>query len=88
MTRYIEADELAEKAWRVGVRTREDLIDFIKTSPTIDAVEVVRCKDCQHFKKAYGWNGCEYTECDHFDCDIAEDGFCSWGERREDAEVD
>lgn len=30
----------------------EDLIakEAIRTAPTIDAVEVVRCKDCKHFR--------------------------------------
>ena len=44
-----------------------------------DLEPVVRCKDCRYFHK-YGFK-LEYTECTHFDCDIAEDGFCAWGER-------
>lgn len=47
-----------------------------------DAPEaVVRCKDCRFFHK-YGFK-LEYTECTHFDCDVTEDGYCWWGERRE-----
>lgn len=50
--------------------------------PTIDAVEVVRCKDCKH------WAVLE--ECGHY-CshwgnlmtDTLEDDFCSNGERKE-----
>lgn len=47
----------------------------IDNAPTIDAVEVVRCKDCKHR--------------DLFSCPLAENDFqkdedyCSWGERRE-----
>ena len=43
-------------------------------APTIDAVEVVRCKDCRHR--------------DLFSCPLADndfqkdDDFCSWGERK------
>ena len=45
--------------------------------PTIDAVEVVRCKDCKHHIRMI---------CNHPYglVHICEDGFCSYGERRED----
>ena len=45
-------------------------------------VSVVRCKDCRYFNK-YGFK-LEYTECTHFDCDVTEEGYCAWGERREE----
>lgn len=51
----------------------------LKLPPTVDAVEVVRCKDCIHRMK----NGmCEYKDYSV----VAQDDndFCSWGERRED----
>ena len=56
-------------------------ITEIENAPTIDAVPVVRCKDCEY--------------CGHFDsllyCDnsrglagsVSPEGFCSYGERRE-----
>ena len=47
----------------------------IEDAPTIDAVEVVRCKDCK--------NRARYAVCDF----LGEDGFCSHGERREDGEA-
>lgn len=53
-------------------------VDIIST---VDAVEVVRCKDCK-------WH--EYEEVGLVWCPImvgsldGEDGYCSWGERRED----
>lgn len=51
------------------------LISVMENAPTIDAVEVVRCKDCIYqvecaFTEWLGRNG---------------NGFCSCGERREDA---
>lgn len=60
-------------------------IDYIRTNnqhawealayaPTIDAIEIVRCKDCK--------NRARYAVCDF----LGEDGFCSHGERREDGE--
>ena len=53
---------------------------FIEQAPTVDAVEVVRCKDCVHRKErvcfnpsAGMWVGVELKDSD----------FCSYGERRE-----
>lgn len=48
--------------------------------PTVDAVEVVRCKDCKHL----------YDEMDDYCCmshrglvKICENSFCSYGERKD-----
>lgn len=46
--------------------------------PTVDAVEVVRCKDC----KNYGTDG-NRLNCNVFCCSMPKNGFCSMGERRE-----
>ena len=65
--------------------TAEDVIMMIKTAPTVDAVEVVRCKDCK-----YG----EVDNADFHDqylCNISGSDwncgnhFCSYGERKEGA---
>lgn len=61
--------------------TEKTLYKEIDNAPTVDAVPVVRCKDCRFFHK-YGFK-LEYTECTHFDCDVTENGYCWWGERRE-----
>lgn len=59
-----------------------DVIDLVKEMPTVDAVPVVRCKNCRYFNK-YGFK-LEYTECTHFDCDVSEDGYCAWGETKDE----
>ena len=47
---------------------------FLDKFPTIDAVPVVRCKDCKHrFKDSW----CEYADDDNF--------YCARGERKEGA---
>ena len=59
---------------------------------TVDAVEVVRCKDCKHQskvwisdkrmkEKGYFIYGCKYED---FGMLGADDDFCSYGERRTD----
>lgn len=55
---------------------------WLNEAPTVDAVEVVRCQDCKHWKNEI--NGC--TEDKRF-CDIGfymvhKNGFCSFGERK------
>lgn len=49
----------------------------IEHAPTVDAVEVVRCKDCKFFVSDMEW-------CEADDEHRAEpDAFCSWAERRD-----
>ena len=69
----ISEDEIY--AYRLGWN---DAIDTIMVcAPTVDAVEVVRCKDC----KWRGHIGCAITIVDESD-EPKDDDFCSWGERR------
>lgn len=86
MARLIDADTIFDgKLLMVRAEAYDAVhavIEKINNAPTVDAVPVVRCKDCQFFHK-YGFK-LEYTECTHFDCDVTEDGYCWWGERRED----
>ena len=51
--------------------------DMLKTMPTVDAVEVVRCKDCKFYMTIH-------CICDG--CCISDDWYCAGGERRTDAE--
>ena len=47
---------------------------------TVDAVEVVRCKDCKYGEPMVGsWDNKVW--CGHHKCFCPEDGFCSYGER-------
>ena len=54
----------------------------INQLPTVDAVEVVRCKDCNYFG---GHGACHAHAADVYGTPIfvREDDFCSYGERRE-----
>ena len=61
------------------------VIEFIKTRLTVDAVEVVRCKDCKHWNEETGF--CD--EHSHFFNDgmcwdmFNENDYCSYGERKD-----
>ena len=54
--------------------------------PTVDAVEVVRCKDCKHYVKDSFF--CRMNCLDIHEHSVwYEDDFCSYGERRADVET-
>ena len=65
-----------------------ETIDLIyekySTLPTVDAVEVVRCKDCKWYAPNNGgsWLGCAFDTRHPDDVPKAED-FCSYGERKD-----
>ena len=81
--RLIDADEAIINfgfAWADIPPTIEEFVRFFKKQPTIDAVEVVRCKDCKHCDP-------ENYHCDHPMSTAAPlrrkpDDFCSYGERK------
>ena len=60
---------------------------LIENAPTVDAVEVVRCKDCKHCipdeNLIGGYGDCNRFERDNDNSVVYEDDFCSYGERRE-----
>lgn len=51
--------------------------------PTVDAVPVVRCKDCENSYYAVDDLICSYGPC--VDCPVPHDFWCANGRRREDA---
>ena len=77
--RLIDYYYLAEKIECPGVR----LVywDDIESAPTVDAVPVVRCAQCKHFKR----NLENDTYCSSVNglTDPQEDDFCSYGERKD-----
>lgn len=64
------------KMWYQGV---EYAINHIIHAPTVDAVEVVRCKDCKWYE-----NDGYHTNCQIMRFCVEAEDYCSRGERRED----
>lgn len=66
-----------------GVRCRAcgtgDAIDMIEDAPTVDAVPVVRCKDCKDWGPGTG----DVPICWETYEPMPPDGFCSFGERKD-----
>ena len=64
---------------RVNHRNEHDhFLRMILDAPTVDAVEVVRCKDCNYWNNPY----CNHSESTMLDTQA--DNFCSYGERKEE----
>ena len=82
MIRLIDANALKaelENELYMTDSTKAAFRSIIHKTPTVDAVEVVRCKDCKHrfdglcameSVGGYPWN------------DTKDDDFCSYGERK------
>ena len=72
--------------------TAEDVIMMIKTAPTVDAVPVVRCRDCQHWKPSGSKAGNSFSDMEYIGgCEFTkycrrESDFCSYGERKRGAD--
>ena len=89
---YYEAFETDSdmQKWDSGCWIRYKMFEkHLANAPTVDAVEVVRCKDCKHSHMTYD-GSCKY--CDMWDEDgealyLEGDFFCAYGVRREDGEV-
>ena len=58
---------------------RKSVLRIVEESPTVDAVEVVRCKDCKRYSQSGLCN--LYLNVSH---QMKPDDFCSYGERRSD----
>lgn len=88
MPRLVDADKvykvLTEYYHHKTDIQHEALREAIDRMPTVNAVEVVRCKDCKYYEETDNRIGtCLLT------ISGAEvDGFCAWGERREDGQTD
>lgn len=66
-----------------------EFLDMICDAPTVDAVEVVRCKDCRFCRtffpeKQIGKEARRVWYCDLYRCNRKADEYCSDGERREE----
>ena len=74
----------------LGATEQAFLRNYVNCCPTVDAVEVVRCKDCKYYcqDEIYG-EMCRHPELDfEIECydhwiNTKPDDFCSYGERKD-----
>ena len=102
--RLIDADAFLKDILTAGIGktiieySESDIGYMIRRRPTIDAVPVVRCKDCKYQRKVwiedkrYKFGGFLRVSCDRNDdifashtVDGDDNDFCSYGERKNEA---
>ena len=98
MAEYINKEEILKFPIRIHHCDREHgsahfvygiecVMEYIENIPPADVVEVVRCKDCQHYNKRYHRCNLHSEEPDQYSTgfifEMQEDDFCSCGERRD-----
>ena len=76
--RYIDADKYKQDLIQVGFLPAL-VVRVLDKQPTADVVDVVRCKDCKHYKD-------EHSNCWLMRVKMMPSDYCSYGERREDQE--
>ena len=59
-----------------------NVIDMLRAAPTVDAVEVVRCKDCKHFTEGMAVGMCKRIP-EKPILPVVYNHFCSFGERKD-----
>lgn len=68
------------------VLSSDAVIGAIETVPTIDAVKVVRCKDCRRWGTGYGGETEKVKVCYYAGYMVGENGYCVYGERKMDGD--
>lgn len=98
--RLIDAEELMKFPLRRDNYDRENgnehfingietVLEYAETMPTVDAVPVIRCKDCKYFIADTTTETfvCVTHSCTNDVMDMSftvwEDNYCSWAERRD-----
>ena len=79
--RLIDADALIEDALTEGAYGYVDAKQ-IADAPTVDAVEVVRCKDCIYSYEQFGFIHCTFGP--YGDCSVPSQFYCAEGKRKRD----
>lgn len=81
--RLIDADALIAKYDRQHEGEPGKARKLIEDAPTIDAVPVVRCKDCRYMNLL--GNGYRYCLVWRGVNSLGDEGFCNYGERKDNA---
>ena len=82
-----------EKPYHAGDQMRGGIrkaLRCIEQAPTVDAVPVVRCRECKHWKPSGSKAGNSFSDMEYIGgCEFtnyyrSESDFCSYGEKRSD----
>ena len=90
--RLIDADALIERMATVYTDTDmrahyNEIMRAIMEQPTVDAVPVLRCRECREFSRLnFSILGVPCGECGKFGQVCGADEFCSFGRERQEAQ--
>jgi len=66
----------------------EQIVNRLRNDPEAEWVEIIRCKDCKHWREGTSFSYCDKLHgmgvLDALDYMTAEDDYCSMAERREE----
>ena len=88
--RLIDANALIAEYDRVHIGEPGKARKLIADAPTVDAVPVVRCRECMHWKPTGSKAGNSFSDMEYIGgCEFTkycrrESDFCSYGEKRRD----
>ena len=69
---------LSPEEARKAIGNLQTALQVLKDEPTVDAVEVVRCKDCKYQTVMWCWR----EEENRNPCRVGSNDFCSYGKSR------
>ena len=88
MSKYVNAADAAEKIAEKHGIPLGDLVDTFAEIPAADVTEVVRCRECVHWKPTGSKAGNSFSDMEYIGgCEFTkycrrESDFCSYGERK------
>ena len=85
MARLIDADAAKLTAndyamFRCQLGGLVDVVEFLNDMPAVDAVPVVRCKDCIYSYEEFGFIHCTFGP--YGDCKVPSQFYCAEGKRK------
>ena len=91
MPRYIDAKHLENQVkdalGKINPYLMGQMLRWIRNQPTIDAVEVVRCKDCKNWKHLDHLGCTDFVKlCKWGGYMVGANGYCVYGERKGSAD--
>ena len=81
-TIYDEVEKQYKGSTGIERNCNRNFLDLICDAPTIDAVPVVRCRECKYYKPEEYFSPCVLPQ--GLEC-AKPDDFCSYGQRKEAA---
>jgi len=85
--RLIDIDALENRLYesQANNTVKNVMYKMIRTAPTVDAVPVVRCRECKYYDMIDRDD--VVKACLYWKSFMSKDGYCSIGERREDGDT-